>query len=97
MERADGTVITKEEARGLILDLLEQEALALGGAVALHDVEDSFVRLLVRDIDELRARTLRRLDAKGVAPGAGAERERPHLAPHPAIEDFLTRLRRARA
>jgi hypothetical protein len=84
-----------DEAKKLIHDLFEEEALVIGGLLALHDVDDDLVWRLVRNLDVIRAKVLRRLEA--VDPGRGADPEAapPRVRPHPAIEDFLLRLRRA--
>lgn len=77
-------MVSKETARGLIDGVFEEGALALGGLVATHLVEDEVVWRVVRNLDVLRNRALRRLDE--------AE-EQPPAMPHPAIEQFLTNLR----
>ena len=52
-------MITKAEAQDLINGLFEEEALVLGGLVALHEVEDDLVWRLVRNLDAIRGRALR--------------------------------------
>jgi len=87
-------MLTKAEAKDLINDVFEEEALVLGGLVALHDIEDDLVWRLVRNLDAIRGRVLRSLkdsefpDADEPGPG------RPDLRPHPAIEEFLLKIRR---
>jgi hypothetical protein len=86
-------MLSTAEARELIDDLFEEEALALGGLVALHGVDDQLVWRLVRNMDALRGKALRWLEEKAPrAPGrASPEERRP--TPHPAIEEFLRKLR----
>jgi len=85
-------MISTAEARDLINDLFEEEALVIGGLVATHDVDDDLVWRLVKNLDVIRVKTLRRLDDEG--PLDDVETRRPNVRPHPAIEDFLLSLRR---
>jgi hypothetical protein len=87
-------MISKAEARELINDLFEEEALIIGGLVAVHQVEDDLVWRLVKNLDVIRGKVLRRLEDKSSADGDGASARRTNLKPHPAIEDFLLALRR---
>ena len=86
-------MITREEAKTLIRDLLEEEALVIGGLVAVHEPPDDLVWRLMKSLDVIRAKVLRRLGDAGEPEAALPER--PNLKPHPAIEEFLLRLRRA--
>jgi hypothetical protein len=86
-------MITKAEARGLIADLFEEVALVLGGLVAVHEIEDDLVWRLVKNLDMIRGKVLRRLEDKASPDGARPP-QRSDLKPHPAIEDFLLSLRR---
>jgi len=81
----------RSDARKLVVDLLEEEALTIGGLIAVHDVEDEFVWRLFRSLDAARRKALRQL-AKNDTAGA---RRRLRPRPHPAIEEFLANLRRA--
>ena len=87
-------MITKAEARELITDLFEEEALLIGGLVAVHKVDDDLVWRLVKNLDVIREKILRRLEDKELAEDASPPPRRPHLKPHPAIEDFLLSLRK---
>jgi len=87
-------MISKAEVKDLIRDLFEEEALVLGGLVAVHKVEDDVVWRLVKNIDVIRRKVLRRLDDQGPDDEGGGPPRRPNLKPHPAIEDFLLSLRR---
>lgn len=86
-------MIERTEVRELILDLFEEEALAIGGLVAVHEIEDDLVWRLMRTLDVIRGRALRRLDDKVLDDEAGAPRAA--AKPHPAIENFLLSLRTA--
>jgi hypothetical protein len=87
-------MISKSEAKDLILDLFEEEALVIGGLVAVHKIEDDVVWRLVKNIDVIRRKVLRRLEDKVADDGDGGQPKRPNLKPHPAIEQFLLELRR---
>jgi len=78
------------KVRELVLDIFEQEALMIGGMVAVHQIDDYLVWRIIKDLDTIRLRTMRQLDAIS----GDAEVRRPNLEPHPAIEDFLLSLRR---
>lgn len=88
-------MISRAEVRDLIDDLFEEEALVIGGLVAVHEMDDDLVWRLVKNLDVIRGKVLRRLDDKAPGDGDGAPPRRPNLKPHPAIEDFLLSLRRA--
>ena len=85
-------MITTEEAKKLINDLFEEEALVIGGLVAVHEMDDDLVWRLMKNLDVIRGKALRRLEDR-TSKSETAERG-PNLKPHPAIEDFLQNLRR---
>ena len=87
-------MISKAEVKDLILDLFEEEALILGGLVAVHKIEDDVVWRLVKNIDVIRRKVLRRLEDKAPEDGDGGPLKRPNLKPHAAIQQFLLELRR---
>lgn len=86
-------MLSKTEVRELINDLFEEEALVIGGLVAVHKVDDDVTWRLVKNLDVIRRKLLRRLDDDASDEGE-APPKRPNLKPHPAIEDFLLSLRR---
>jgi len=88
-------MIRKAEAKEFINDLFEEEALVIGGLVAVHEVDDDLVWRLVKNLDVIRAKALRRIEARERDGGNGGGTARPDLKPHPAIEDFLLAIRRA--
>lgn len=79
----------KETAKQVVLDLLEEQALALGGCVAIGDIPDPAVWRLVRALEAAGSRVLGELDE----PEAADAREGLNLTPHPAVEYLLHRLR----
>lgn len=87
-------MISKAEARDLITDLFEEEALVIGGLVAVHKVDDDLVWRLVKSLDVIRGKILRRLEDEEPADESRPHHQKPNLKPHPAIEDFLLSLRR---
>lgn len=88
-------MISKAEARALINDLFEEEALVIGGLVAVHVVDDDLVWRLVKCLDVVRGKILRRIEDEESADESAPQLHRPNLKPHPAIEDFLLSLRQA--
>ena len=89
-------MIATDEVRRIIDDLFEEEALVLGGLVAVHGVDDDLVWRLVKNLDVIRGRFLQRIEVRDTGEHEAAI-PRHHLKPHPAIEDFLLSIRRARA
>lgn len=88
-------MISKTEARTLINDLFEEEALLIGGLIAVHKIDDDLVWRLIKNLAVIRGKILRRLDDNTPPDEAEPLHRRPNLRPHPAIEDFLLALRRA--
>ena len=88
-------MISTIEAKALINDLFEEEALVIGGLIAVHEIDDDLVWRLVKNLDVIRGKTLRRLEDKAPADEDGPQSRTPNLKPHPAIEEFLLSLRRA--
>ena len=75
-------------------DLCEEMALAIGGMAAVHDLDDELVWSLINRLEMTRSKILHRLSNRDSAdqdqPGMGSV-----FRPHPAIEDFLLKLRGA--
>ena len=88
-------MISTAEVREMIDDLFEEEALMIGGLVAVHWLDDDLVWRLVRSIDVIRGRILRRLETEAPAEEDKLEFDSANHKPHPAIEEFLHTLRRA--
>lgn len=94
MEQGGGkAVFNKTEVRELINDLFEQEALVIGGLVAIHKLDDDIVWRLMRSIDAIRRKFLKRLEEKDPDDDGEGPPRRPNLRPHPAIEEFLLSIR----
>lgn len=87
-------MISTAEVKALINDLFEEEALVIGGLVAVYEMDDDLVWRLVKNLDVIRRRILRRLEDKVPAEEEASATRRPILKPHPAIEEFLLALRR---
>lgn len=88
-------MFTTAEARELVDEVFEKEALVIGGLVAMREIDDELVWRLVKSLDVIREKTLRTLEER--------ERSVPReetdmpldMEPHPAIEDFLLKIRKA--
>ncbi len=87
-------MIAKSEVRDLITDLFEEEALVIGGLVAVHKVDDDLVWRLVKNLDVIRGKILRRLEDEAPTEKTDSPLPETNPTPHPAIEDFLLSLRR---
>ncbi len=88
-------MMSKAEARGMIDDIFEEEALVIGGLVAVHEMDDDLVWRLMRNLDVIRGNALLRIDDEPTLDETVPQHRRPNVKPHPAIEDFLLSLRRA--
>lgn len=87
-------LIRKSKVQELINDLFEEEALVIGGLIAVHEVDDDLIWRLVKNLDVIRTKILRRLEDTAPVIEESHPARRPNLKPHPAIEDFLRTLRR---
>ena len=87
-------MITDADAEQLILNLFEEETLVIGGLIAIHQVEDDLVWSLMKNLDAIRLKTLRRLNQEGISRDEDEVVDLPNRKPHPAIEDFLMKIRR---
>lgn len=92
MEKGD-LMLTKDEAKELILDLFEEEALIIGGLFAVHEVGDDLVWRLMKNLDVILGKALNRLGNQKAGESTKTE-DRASVKPHPAIEEFLLKLRR---
>ncbi|MCD6404320.1 MAG: hypothetical protein J7M19_00675 [Planctomycetes bacterium] len=87
-------MVVGTDVREIVNDLFEEEALLIGGLIAVHRLDDDFLWRLVKNLDVIRGRFLRRIED-----GEGREESAPShvdLKLHPAIESFLENIRRGR-
>ncbi len=87
-------MISNARVKEIIDDLFEEEALVIGGMAVVHELEDDVVWRLVRNLDVIRRKVLRRIDEKVPDAAAVNAASSPNLRRHPAIEEFLLRLKR---
>lgn len=87
-------MMSRAEVKVLLRDLCREQALVIGGLVAVHNVEDDVVWRLMKNLDLIRRRFLRRLEDSDPDDGGDVPPRRLNLAPHPAIEDYLAMLGR---
>lgn len=80
--------------RELINGIFEEEALAIGGLVAVHPVDDDLVWRLIRSLDSIRRRALRRTGGGDPGENGTGSGSRFDPAPHPAVEEFLRAIRK---
>ncbi len=85
-EGGEDAMISTAEARDLINDLFEEEALVIGGLVAVHEMDDDLVWRLVKNLDVIRGKDLRRPEDQAPPDGDGTLPCRPNPKPPPAIE-----------
>ncbi len=84
-------MFTPTEVKDFMDEIFEEEALVIGGLVAVGKIDGDLVRRLMECFDSIRSRAIRRLDDgdEDVNPLNGTS-----LKPHPAIEEFLLKIRR---
>ena len=87
-------MITCADAERLIFDVFEEVGLVIGGLVATHDIEDDFIWRLVRNMDVIWTKAVRRLENRGEHECNISNKR--DFKPHPAIEEFLLKLGRTR-
>ncbi len=87
-------MIAHTEVEEIIRDLFEEEALMIGGLVVLHRPEDDLVWRLIRNLDVIRQKALRRLEASEDRARGDGPPQWQGAEPHPAVEEFLFKLRR---
>ena len=81
-------MLSTQDARDLIVELLEEQALLIGGIVSTHDVDDRVVGHLMRGLGDIRRRVLARIEEAESPPPL--KTLPPHgTTPHSAIELFL--------
>jgi len=85
--------MSEAEVKDMLDSAFEEEALIIGGLVALYNVADDVVFKLMNGLDAVRDKAMKRLD-RGRARENGT-RSRPDFTPHPAIEEFLAKVRSA--
>lgn len=86
-------MMSEAEVKEMLDRVFEEEALIIGGLVALYEVNDDVVSKIMNGLDAVREKEMRRLE-RGRAKENGA-RSRPDFTPHPAIEEFLAKVRSA--
>ena len=87
-------MITQDRAKRLITHVVREQAMVLGGLAALDEIDDEAVWRLIRSLEAIRLRALRRVDQLQEDKGQEEGGTEPPPRPHPAIEEFLRRLGR---
>jgi hypothetical protein len=85
-------MMTQTEAKRLVRNIFQEHALVLGGLAALDEIDDDAIWRLVRSLDTIRLRAIRRIEHFPVDPGRPEPRPAESVKPHPAIEQFLRQI-----
>jgi hypothetical protein len=91
-ESPNQQAISTPPAEFLVRAALDDIALVIGGAAALHQLNDDVVWSLIKRLDRIRLRLFR--DLRGLAPrpeGEMSSAKPPRV--HAAVEEFLVRNR----
>lgn len=89
-------MIKVDEARNLVDEIFEQQALLIGGILAVYGMEDKTVWRLIRNMDVIRWNVMFKLDEledEDDIPDDVLQEKNFNLKPHPAIEGFLGKIR----
>ncbi|MCG3205713.1 MAG: hypothetical protein KCHDKBKB_02436 [Elusimicrobia bacterium] len=87
-------MISRDEAKQIILESFEEQALVIGGLVAVHKVDDDLVWRLMKSFDVILGKAIKRLHLEPSEQDKEATPGRVNAKPHPAIEEFLLKLER---
>jgi hypothetical protein len=89
---AQKPAVPRTNPESLVRESLDDIALVIGGAAALHHIDDDLVWTVMKRLDRIRVRLLRNL--KGLAPDHEFQ-SNPLKSPrlHAAVEEFLARNR----
>jgi hypothetical protein len=87
-------MVSVQAVRGFLATAFREQALAIGGLAAEERLSDEQVWDLMRSLDLVRERAMRQVGDRVATTGMMGGVESQH-EPHPAIEEFLTRLRDA--
>ena len=88
-------MLSEAKATKIIRELFEEQALMIGGLLPFFTVDDAFIWRLLKGLDVARIRAIRQLDGSSPILNYGDRRKKLTLSPHPAVEDFLSKLRGA--
>jgi len=89
-----GNMLSKQKAKDLIVRVFEEEALVIGGLAAMQRVDDDFLWGIMRNLDAILGKAIANLNADDES-GKPQSHKQSKVTPHPAIEEFLMKLRRA--
>ena len=77
-----------------IRQLLEEQAVAIGGLLAVHEIDDDFVWRLFHALDAVRQKYMRQETTREDVDPEELNRDSRRSQPHPAVQEFLARVRR---
>ena len=87
-----GMTMQSEDLRELLDSTFEELALVLGGAFAMHRINEEAIWQIMKSMDELHSKTVARLE--GLEQKESRKPDRSSFQPHPAVEALLQKLRR---
>lgn len=79
----------QDEVLGVLDQLFEEVALAVGRLAAAGDLEDDAVWKLMRDLTVIRGKLRQLATNLASASDDGTNTRLPWMRPHPAVEEFL--------
>ena len=88
-------MLSETKAKRIIQEVFEEQALVIGGLLPFHEVDDEFIWKLLKGVDVVRNNAIRQLSGAPPVPSYGDRLKKLSLAPHPAVEDFLSKLEKA--
>ena len=92
-EGKEKPMLNREEVAKIVNEIFREEALFIGGILAVHGMNDDLVWKLIRNLDSIRRKSLRRL-YKRCEESGDTGISSIDVRPHPAIQEFLLKIRR---
>lgn len=86
-------MLSKQKAKELILRIFEEEVLVIGGLAAMSKFDDELLWRLMRNLDAILGKSLAAVTDNDNTHRVQLKRD-SMVRPHPAIEEFLAKLKR---
>ncbi len=86
-------MIENIQVKRIILDMFREEALLLSGLFTAYEVPDDFIWRVMKNLEILAQNTMRQIDNQHQSADTQIHSRRTG-SPHPAVAEFLSKLKR---
>jgi len=86
-------MLSKQKAKSLVLRIFEEEGLVIGGLAAINKFDDELLWRLMRNMDAILGKSLASINDND-KPSRVQPKRFSNVRPHPAIEEFLAKIKR---